>query len=81
MSSQVLPQLTNRDRAVLEAIAADRCTVADDAGHALTIDGLCFCDQFAGTRLANAGLVTVVVGPAPLRPQLTAAGRSMLAVA
>jgi hypothetical protein len=80
MTISVLPQLTHRDRAVLRAIAANRCTVTDDAGHALTIDGLFFCDQFAGARLADAGLVAVS-GPTPLRPQLTAAGRSMLAAA
>jgi hypothetical protein len=80
MTSSVLPPLSSRDRAVLRAIAADRCTVTDDAGHALTVDGLCFCDQFAGVRLAGAGLVAVS-GPVPLRPRLTAAGRSVLAAA
>lgn len=76
MSTSTLDQLSDRDRAVLRAIAAGRCAVTDDARHTLTIDGLCFCDQFAGVRLADAGLVTVA-GPAP-RPQLTAAGRSIL---
>jgi hypothetical protein len=80
MSTSILPTLSYRDRAVLRAIAEDRCTVTDDAGHALTIDGLSFCDQFAGVRLADAGLVAVS-GPAPLRPRLTAAGRMMLAAA
>jgi hypothetical protein len=79
MRTAVLPQLSSRDRAVLRAIAADRCTVADDAGHALAIDGLCFCDQFAGIRLVDAGLVTVT-GSAS-RPRLTAAGRTILAAA
>ena len=79
MRTADLPQLSNRDRAVLRAIAADRCTVADDSGHALAIDGLCFCDQFAGIRLVDAGLVTVA-GTAP-RPRLTEAGRSILAAA
>ena len=64
---------------MLRAIAANRCTVADDTGHALAIDGLCFCDQFAGTRLMDAGLVTMA-GTAS-RPQLTDAGRSILAAA
>ncbi|GAA1266166.1 hypothetical protein GCM10009609_31660 [Pseudonocardia aurantiaca] len=80
MTTTTLPALSNRDRAVLRAIAADRCTVTDDAGHALTVDGLSFCDQFAGVRLALAGLVSVS-GPAPLRPRLTAAGATMLAAA
>lgn len=77
MTTAVLPQLSSRDRAVLRAIAADRCTVADDTGHALAVDGLCFCDQFAGARLVDAGLVTVA-GTA-CRPRLTEAGRSILA--
>ena len=79
MRTAVLPQLSNRDRAVLRAIAAERCTVADDTGHALAVDGLSFCDQFAGPRLMDAGLVTVA-GPAS-RPRLTDAGRSILAAA
>ena len=79
MRSPVLRQLSSRDRAVLRAIAADRCTVADDTGHALAVDGLCFCDQFAGIRLVDAGLVTVA-GSAS-RPRLTDAGRSILAAA
>ena len=80
MTTTTLPAWSNRDRAVLRAIAADRCTVSDDAGHALTVDGLSFCDQFAGVRLAVAGLVSVS-GPAPLRPRLTAAGAAMVSVA
>jgi hypothetical protein len=80
MTTSALPSLNNRDRAVLRAVAADRCTVTNAAGHALTIDGLPFCDQFAGVRLTHAGLVAVS-GPAPLRPRLTAAGRTMLAAA
>jgi hypothetical protein len=79
MRTAVLPQLSNRDRAVLRAIAADRCTVADNTGHALAIDGLCFCDQFAGIRLVDAGLVTVAGSASRLR--LTDAGRSILAAA
>jgi len=79
MRTAVLPQLSNRDRAVLRAIAADRCTVADDAGHALAVAGLCLCDQFAGIRLVEAGFVTVA-GSAS-RPRLTDAGRSVLAAA
>lgn len=53
--------------------------MADDTGHVLAIDGLCFCDQFAGIRLVDAGLVTVA-GSAS-RPRLTDAGRSILAAA
>ncbi|MBP2368723.1 hypothetical protein [Pseudonocardia parietis] len=80
MSTSVLPRLSHRDRAVLRAIAADRCTVTDDTCHSLTIDGVCFCDQFVGVRLADVGLVEAS-GPAPLRPHLTDAGRSLLTAA
>ena len=79
MGTANLRRLSGRDRAVLRAVAADRCTVADDTGHTLAIDGLCFCDQFAGVRLVDAGLVTVA-GSAS-RPRLTDAGRSILAAA
>ena len=36
--------LTNRDRAVLRAVAAGRCAIAPTGG-ALVVDGLCFTDQ------------------------------------
>jgi hypothetical protein len=45
--------LSNRDRAVLRAIAAGRCVLA---GTALRVDGLLCADQFTGARLAAAGL-------------------------
>ncbi|ALE73197.1 MULTISPECIES: hypothetical protein [unclassified Pseudonocardia] len=80
MSTTIRPLLSHRDRAVLRAIAADRCTVTDGECHSLTIDGVCFCDQFAGVRLADDGLVEAS-GAAPLRPHLTDAGRSLLAAA
>lgn len=79
MRTSILPPLSCRDRAVLRAIAANRCTIADDTGSALAIDGLRFCDQFAGVRLMDAGLVTMA-GSAS-RPRLTDAGRSILAAA
>jgi hypothetical protein len=77
MGTAYLRQLSGRDRAVLRAVAADRCTVADDTGNALAIDGLCFCDQFAGTRLVDAGLVTCAAS----QMRLTDAGRSIFAAA
>jgi hypothetical protein len=66
--------LTNRDRAVLRAVAAGRCEVS---GEVLVIDGLCFCDQFACSRLCRAGLIAADAGPA----HLTASGRALLAAA
>ncbi|MFC5993588.1 hypothetical protein ACFQE5_05075 [Pseudonocardia hispaniensis] len=80
MSGSVLPQLSGRDRALLRAIDADRCTVSDDHGTALTVDGLSFCDQFAGVRLVEAGLIAAS-GRSPLRPHLTPVGRTLLEVA
>ena len=76
MGTAELRQLSGRDRAVLRAVAADRCTV-DETGRALAVDGLCFCDQFAGTRLLDAGLITCAAS----QMRLTDAGRSILAAA
>jgi hypothetical protein len=66
--------LSNRDRAVLRAVAAGRCRLS---GEVLVVDGLCFCDQFAGPRLAAAGLIDAQPGPA----HLTASGRALLTAA
>jgi hypothetical protein len=68
--------LSNRDRAVLRAVAAGRCEVSGDV---LVVDGLCFCDQFACPRLTAAGLITADAAPGPA--QLTASGRALLAAA
>jgi hypothetical protein len=69
--------LSFRDRSVLRAVAAGRCTI--NAG-ALVVDGLCCSDQFVGPRLARAGLIASTAGSAgPAR--ITAAGQSALAAA
>ncbi|NMO91947.1 hypothetical protein HH311_19405 [Actinomycetospora sp. TBRC 11914] len=62
--------MTPRDRAVLLAVAAGRCTVSPDPGAGLLIDGRPCADQFAGQRLLRAGLVDVVAEP-PGRPSTT----------
>jgi hypothetical protein len=67
--------LSYRDRAVLRAVAAGRCTVS--AIGVLAVDGLGCCDQFVGRRLANAGLIAP--GPGPAR--LTATGRALVEAA
>jgi hypothetical protein len=59
MESTFSIQLNNRDRAVLKAIAQGRCQVSGGCGTTLLIDGLCCADQFVGSRLAHAGLITV----------------------
>lgn len=69
------PALSHRERAVLRAVAAGRCTVSAPDCGALVVDGLCCCDQFVGPRLAHAGLIASAAGTAIL----TAAGRSLLA--
>lgn len=67
--------LTNRDRAVLRAVAAGRCELS---ASTLVVDGLRLSDQFAGTRLAAAGLIsTGRAGSA----RLTADGAAILAAA
>jgi hypothetical protein len=74
MSPTTSTALTHRDRAVLRAVAAGRCTISAEA---LVIDGLCCSDQFVGPRLTKAGLIASGPGPAHLTP----AGRSVLAAA
>jgi hypothetical protein len=67
--------LSNRDRAVLRAVAAGRCTLS--TGCVLAVDGMGCCDQFVGRRLANAGLIADGPGPA----HLTADGHALLEAA
>jgi hypothetical protein len=66
--------ISYRDRAVLRAVAAGRCQLA---GECLRIDGLGCCDQFAGLRLTQAGLIAAVDGSATLTPS----GRALLEAA
>lgn len=68
--------LSNRDRAVLRAVAAGRCVLAGLADVALRVDGLCFADQFAGPRLAAAGLIAA----STTGLSLTAAGRAAIGI-
>ena len=70
--------VSQRDRAVLRAVAAGRCHVSGGATVALLVDGLGCCDQFVGSRLTAAGLITVP-GPRAEPARLTAAGRALLA--
>ena len=80
MTTTARADLCHRDRAVLRAVAAGRCVVADDAGVVLVIDGKCCCDQLIGSRLCQAGLITTAGSrPAPVR--LTDSGRALLEAA
>jgi hypothetical protein len=74
MSTTAAP-LSNRDRAVLRAVAAGRCKISA-TDSVLVVDGLCFSDQFAGTRLASAGLIAAATETG--RALLTASGRALL---
>jgi hypothetical protein len=69
--------ISYRDRAVLRAVEAGRCAMSADPCPALTIDGLGCCDQFAGVRLAEAGLIACVPGAV----RLTDSGRALLTAA
>ena len=68
-----------RDRAVLLAVAAGRCTVSPDPGVGLLVAGRPCTDQFAGRRLVRAGLVEVVAEP-PGRPSTTALSAAAIAL-
>lgn len=72
--------LSQRDRAVLRAVAAGRCQVTADVGVQLTIDGLCCCDQLVGARLSQAGLIAAD-GARPAPARLTPSGRALLEAA
>jgi hypothetical protein len=76
MSTTITAPISIRDRAVLRAVAAGRCGIST-VGDVLTVDGICFADQFAGHRLASAGLIAAASGQA----RLTASGQALLAVA
>jgi hypothetical protein len=67
--------LNGRDRSVLRAVAAGRCT--QPGRGFLTIDGMALADQFAGLRLIDAGLITTAPGPVAL----TDSGRALLVAA
>jgi len=68
--------LSHRDRAVLRAVAAGRCTISAVGGQ-LAVDGMACCDQFVGRRLATAGLISPCPGPARVTPT----GRALLEAA
>jgi hypothetical protein len=79
MNATTAAPLTHRDRAVLRAVAAGRCEISAAKGGVLVVDGLCLSDQFAGPRLAAAGLIAAGSQPGPA--QLTASGQALLAAA
>jgi hypothetical protein len=71
--------LSYRDRAVLRAVAAGRCEIADDTAGTLVVDGRFLSDQFTGPRLTAAGLIDAGSHRGPAR--LTASGEALLEAA
>ena len=76
MATTTTTTLSDRDRAVLRAVAAGRCAFS---GRTLVVDGFCFADQFAGPRLTSAGLIAAIAGTG--RASLTDTGRALLPAA
>jgi hypothetical protein len=80
MNTTVAATVSNRDRAVLRAVAAGRCQMSGGSGPTLVIDGMCYADQFAGARLTGAGLIAVPRSAAE-SARLTPTGMAFLASA
>lgn len=70
--------LSPRDRALLQAVRAGRCTVGPGPGGTLLVDGRCCSDQFAGHRFDAAGWVRLVDRGGARRVELTPAGQDLL---
>lgn len=66
-----------RDRAVLRAVAANRCQLRAGCEPLLLIDGVACADSGVARRLMAAGLIAAPVAVAE-RARLTAAGRAAL---
>jgi hypothetical protein len=79
MNATTATPLSQRDHAVLRAVAASRCEIAETFGGNMVIDGVWFTDQFAGMRLSEAGLI--IAGPLGGPARLTASGRALLEAA
>ena len=67
--------LSERELAILRAVAAERCTM-ERRGSALAVDGLPCAHQFTGRRLVSAGLIAPT---ATGLIRLTRAGRAAIA--
>ena len=79
MNATTAASLSQRDLAVLRAVAAGRCQISETCGGNLVIDGAWFTDQFAGPRLTEAGLILPDPRGGPAR--LTGSGRALLEAA
>jgi hypothetical protein len=72
--------LTHRDRTVLRAVHAGRCTVSGRVGVVLVVDGVACCDQFVGSRLVRSGYIDPP-GEAVAPARLTPSGRALIEAA
>jgi hypothetical protein len=79
MNATPATPMSQRDCAVLRAVAAGRCEISATCGGNLVIDGVWFTDQFACPRLTEAGLI--ISGPLGGPARLTASGRALLEAA
>lgn len=79
MNAIIATPLSQRDLAVLRAVAAGRCKISQTCGANLVIDGMWFTDQLAGPRLTEAGLI--LPGPQGGPARLTGSGRALLEAA
>jgi hypothetical protein len=78
MATTIPTSWTNRDVAILRAVAAGRCRTSGEFRGSLVVDGVCLADQFSGPRLTLAGLIAAPVrGPVELTPS----GRALLEAA
>ena len=75
MATTITSTWSNRDLAILRAVAAGRCETSGEFAGSLVVDGLCVSDQFSGRRLTQAGLIAAPVrGPV----ELTSSGRALI---
>jgi hypothetical protein len=77
MTGTTVTPISHRDRAVLRAVAAGRCRLSRELHDVLLVDGMCLANQFAGSRLASAGLI-VPAAPEDDELRLTASGRALI---
>jgi hypothetical protein len=78
----VMATLSGRERALLRAVAADRCQFRGGCEPVLLVDGLACADWSVARRLIESGLVETPDPRVPLAPaRLTATGEAATAPA
>ncbi|GAA4936858.1 hypothetical protein EV188_11467 [Actinomycetospora succinea] len=79
MTTTTREPLSQRDRAVLRAVAGGRCRRSGEIGMTLMVDGVYCSDQQVGLRLAAAGFIATEAGRGTAT--ITDVGRAALAAA